>query len=59
VVQNEPVDSLDPVTLGFLASIGIEKGRPFAPDERMQAILTEAAVMGDATGVVAQLRPEA
>lgn len=49
VVQSEPVDSLDPVTLGFFASIGIEKGRPFAPDERMQAILTEAAVVGDAT----------
>jgi hypothetical protein len=26
VVQNEPVESLDPVTLGFFASIGIEKG---------------------------------
>jgi len=25
VVQNEPVESLDPVTLGFFASIGIEK----------------------------------
>ena len=49
VVQNEPVESLDPVTLGFFASIGIEKGRPFAPDARMKKILTEAAVVGDAT----------
>jgi len=49
VVQNEPVESLDPVTLGFFASIGIEKGKPFAPDARMKAILTEAAVVGDAT----------
>ena len=43
VVQNEPVESLDPVTLGFFASIGIEKGKPFAPDARMKKILTEAA----------------
>lgn len=49
VVQNEPVESLDPVTLGFFASIGIEKGKPFAPDERMKMILTEAAFVGDAT----------
>ena len=49
VVQNEPVESLDPVTLGFFASIGIEKGNPFAPDARMKKILTEAAAVGDAT----------
>jgi len=49
VVQKEPVESLDPVTLGFYASIGIEKGKPFAPDARMKAILTEAAAVGDAT----------
>lgn len=49
VVQNEPVESLDPVTLGFFASIGVEKGKPFAPDDRMKKILTEAAVVGDAT----------
>jgi len=49
VVQKEPAGSLDPVTLGFFASIGIEKGRPFAPDDRMKAILTEAASVGDAT----------
>lgn len=49
VVQTESVNSLDPVTLGFFASIGIEKGQPFAPDERMRAILTEAAAVGDAT----------
>jgi hypothetical protein len=49
VVQSEPVESLDPVTLGFFASIGIEKGKPFAPDDRMKKILTEAAAVGDAT----------
>lgn len=49
-VQNEPTDTIDPTTLGFWASIGIRKGKPFAPDERMKRILTEAAAVGDATG---------
>jgi hypothetical protein len=49
VVQEEPSDSPDPVTLGFFRSIDIQKGKPFAPDERMQKILTEAAVVGTAT----------
>jgi len=49
VVQEEPTESVDPVTLGFYASIGIQKGKPFAPDARMKKILTEAAEVGDAT----------
>jgi hypothetical protein len=49
VVQEEPTDSMDATTLGFWASIGIEKGKPFAPDARMKKILTEAAAVGDAT----------
>jgi hypothetical protein len=49
-VQNEPTEALDPTTLGFWASVGIQKGRPFAPDARMKKILTEAAAAGDATG---------
>lgn len=49
VVQEEPTDSVDTTTLGFWASIGIAKGKPFAPDERMKKILTDAAAIGDAT----------
>lgn len=49
VVQDEPTDSVDATTLGFWASIGIAKGKPFAPDGRMKKILTEAATVGDAT----------
>ncbi len=49
VVQQEPSESLDQIRLGFFASIGIRKGKPFAPDERMKKILTEAAAAGDAT----------
>jgi hypothetical protein len=48
-VQAEPTESLDPVTLGFFQSIGIQKGQPFAPDARMKKILTEAAAVGTAT----------
>lgn len=49
VVQKEPAESLDPVTLGFFQSVGIQKGKPFAPDARMKKILVEAAEVGDAT----------
>jgi hypothetical protein len=49
VIQEEPVDSVDPEFLGLLASIGIEKGKPFTPDARMKAILTDAAAVGNAT----------
>jgi hypothetical protein len=49
VVQGEPTESSDRVSLGYFASIGIEKGKPFAPDDRMKEILDEAAVVGDAT----------
>ncbi len=34
---------------GAIAAIGIVKGQPFAPDERMKTLLTEAATLGDAT----------
>jgi len=50
VVQEEPAESTDPITLGYFASVGIQKGKPFAPDARMKRILAEAASAGDATG---------
>ena len=49
IVQEEPNEAQDPEILGTLASIGIEKGKPFAPDARMKKILTEAAAVGNAT----------
>lgn len=48
-VQDEPTDSVDATTLGYWASVGIAKGKPFAPDERMKKILKDAAAVGDAT----------
>jgi hypothetical protein len=62
IIQEEPVDSVDPELLGLLAAIGIEKGKPFAPDERMKALLTDAAAVGNATAralVFATRDPEA
>ncbi|KRR11747.1 DUF1254 domain-containing protein [Bradyrhizobium valentinum] len=49
VIQDEPIDAVDPDTLGVFAAIGIEKGKPFAPDARMKKILMDAAAVGDAT----------
>lgn len=49
VIQREPIGVIDPETRGLLASIGIEKGTRFAPDERMRRILTDAAAVGNAT----------
>ena len=50
VVHEEPLEAVDPETRGLLASIGIRRDAPFAPDARMQAILVEAAAVGNATG---------
>ena len=49
VIQREPVSMLDPELRGLFASIGIQKGRSFAPDARMKAILTDAVAVGNAT----------
>ena len=48
-IQDEPSDALDPYTLGVFAAIGIEKGKPFTPDDRLKKILIDAAAVGDAT----------
>jgi hypothetical protein len=49
VIQEEPIDMIDAETRGLLASIGMEKDKPFAPDERMKRILTDAVAIGNAT----------
>ena len=62
VIQREPIGVIDPETRGLLAAIGIEKGKPFAPDDRMRSILTEAAAVGNATARAIDFRnrdPEA
>jgi len=48
VIQKESLDMLDPETRGLFASIGIEKGKPFAPNTRMKKILTNAVAIANA-----------
>ncbi len=48
LIQQEPDDYLGPEAKGMMAAIGIEKGKPFAPDARMRGILTDAAAIGNA-----------
>jgi hypothetical protein len=49
VIDREPIEMLDPELRGLFASVGIQKGKPFAPDERMKKILTDAVAVGNAT----------
>src|SRR5262245_30435927 len=46
MIDYEPVDAVDPEVGALLAEIGIEKGKPFTPDQRMRGILDEAAKVG-------------
>ena len=49
VIQREPIGIIDPELRGIIAGIGIQKGKPFEPDERMMAILEDAAAAANAT----------
>lgn len=49
IIQYEPLTMLDVETRGLLASIGIVKGKKFAPDARMKKILTDGVAIGNAT----------
>jgi hypothetical protein len=57
VIEREPVSMLDPEIRGIFASIGIEKGKAFAPDTRMKKILTDAVAIGNATARALVFRP--
>jgi hypothetical protein len=43
VINREPAYEAYRMEYGLLASLGIEKGKPFSPDARMQGILVKAA----------------
>lgn len=49
VIQQEPAAPGDPSMMGLFASIGIQKGKPFNPDDRMKKILADAANIGAVT----------
>ena len=48
ILNNEPVAERDRFFMAMLKPLGIEKGKPFNPNERQTAILTEAALVGEA-----------
>ena len=50
IVQEEPIEAVGPEVRGYMAAIGIVKGKPFNPDDRMKKLLTEAAMLGNAAG---------
>jgi hypothetical protein len=57
VLHKEPVEFIDAELRGLAASIGIVKGQPFAPDERLREILIDAVAVGNATARAIWLRP--
>ena len=48
VLAPEPVEPRDRYFMAMLAPFGIEKGKAFKPDERLNKTLTDAALVGDA-----------
>ena len=57
VIQYEPSEAFEPQILGLFKSIGIEKGKPFNPDERMKDILEDAIKVGNATARAISFSP--
>lgn len=57
IIQREPIDAIGPEVRGEIASIGIVKGRPFKPDDRVKKLLTEAGTLGNATSRVITYHP--
>ncbi|WP_282153363.1 DUF1254 domain-containing protein [Ruegeria atlantica] len=48
-LDNNPVGAFAPEIVGTFASLGIRKGEPFEPGERLRGILKEAAAIANAT----------
>jgi hypothetical protein len=57
VIQREPVEMIEPQLRGLFASIGIQKGKEFAPDARMKKLLTQAVAVGNATARAITFQP--
>lgn len=57
LVQEEPLNTLDPELMGQIEAIGIVKGKPFAPDARMKKILTDAVNVANATARMLNFNP--
>jgi hypothetical protein len=48
IIQREPVHERDRWFMAMLKPLGIEKGKPFEPDERQVRLLTDGALVGEA-----------
>ena len=48
LVDEEPLDNFGPLERSMMQAIGIEKGKPFKPDDKTKALLSEAARLGGA-----------
>lgn len=48
IIDREPVFERDRFFMAMLKPLGIEKGKPFDPNERQQELLTDAAFVGEA-----------
>jgi hypothetical protein len=57
MIQREPIDAIGSEVRGTIAAIGIVKGQKFAPDARMQKLLTEAGMIGQATARAITYQP--
>ena len=57
VLQKEPLSFIDPELRGQASAIGIQKGKPFEPSQRLQQTLTEAVAVGNATARAIWLKP--
>jgi hypothetical protein len=47
ILQREPVEQRNLIMMGMLRPLGIEKGKPFSPDERQRKILEDGASVGE------------
>lgn len=47
LIQREPVEERDRFFLAMLRDLGIEKGKPFKPDDRQKKLLEDAALLGE------------
>ena len=48
LVEEEPQDNFSPLERFQMQAIGIEKGKPFQPDDKTRILLSEAARLGGA-----------
>lgn len=47
IIQREPVEDRDRFFYAMLRDLGIEKNKPFKPDERAKKLLEDAALLGE------------